>query len=91
MPDTVVTENLPRKGETGTKRPRSPHGKLFEALRKTKGFSSQNSLAIAIGSSPTLIGDIERDDYVPGYAVRKRICKALGVTMERIWPGVDDD
>jgi DNA-binding XRE family transcriptional regulator len=62
----------------------------FKALRKSKGYT-QVSLAHKIGSSPQTISSIETHGYCPTYAVRKKVARALDVSMEDIWPGVDRD
>jgi DNA-binding XRE family transcriptional regulator len=54
-------------------------------LRRNQGVA-QYGLAVRAEVSPTVIGAIERYDYVPGVEVRARIARALGVAVQDIWP-----
>jgi DNA-binding XRE family transcriptional regulator len=54
-------------------------------LRRSQGVA-QYGLAVRAEVSPTVIGAIERHDYVPGAEVRARIAQALGVAVRDIWP-----
>jgi DNA-binding XRE family transcriptional regulator len=61
----------------------------FKTLRKSRGYT-QVGLSVALGASPQTINKIELYGYVPQYALRKRICKMLGVEMHELWPDLDD-
>jgi DNA-binding XRE family transcriptional regulator len=54
-------------------------------LRRSQGVA-QYGLAVRADVSPTVIGAIERYDYMPGRQVRARIAQALGVAVRDIWP-----
>jgi DNA-binding XRE family transcriptional regulator len=54
-------------------------------LRRSRGVA-QYGLAVRADVSPTVIGAVERYDYVPGAQVRARIVQALGVAVRDIWP-----
>jgi DNA-binding XRE family transcriptional regulator len=57
-------------------------------LRRNQGVA-QYGLAVQADVSPTIIGAIERHDYVPGAPVRARIAAALGVSEADIWPNTN--
>jgi DNA-binding XRE family transcriptional regulator len=54
-------------------------------LRRSQRVA-QYGLAVRADVSPTVIGAIERYDYMPGVEVRARIARALGVAVRDIWP-----
>jgi len=57
-------------------------------LRRSQGVA-QYGLAVRADVSPTVIGAIERHDYVPGAQVRARIAQALRVAERDIWPAAN--
>jgi DNA-binding XRE family transcriptional regulator len=57
-------------------------------LRRSQGVA-QYGLAVRADVSPTVIGAIERHDYVPGAQVRARIAQALHIAERDIWPAAD--
>ena len=62
----------------------------FKTVRKSRGLT-QIGLAVAARTSETMINKIEVYGYIPGYAVRNRLRRALGVEMADLWPDVNDD
>lgn len=61
----------------------------FKTLRKASGYT-QTSLAFEIRSSPVTINYIEKYGHIPGYLLRKRLAKALGVNPSDLWPNHED-
>jgi ribosome-binding protein aMBF1 (putative translation factor) len=54
-------------------------------IRVSQGLAAYG-LAVRAKVSPTIIGAIERWDYMPGAPVRQRLADALGVDEIQIWP-----
>lgn len=55
------------------------------ALRQQKKMTAE-LLCTVSGVSRTIIGMVERANYYPGYDVRARLARALGVDQLAIWP-----
>jgi ribosome-binding protein aMBF1 (putative translation factor) len=60
-------------------------GNQLRQIRLSRGLAMYG-LAVWAQVSPTIIGAVERWDYVPGAAVRQRLADALGVPEREIWP-----
>jgi len=54
-------------------------------IRTAKGIVQQE-LSVQAGCSPTKLVAIERYNFLPSEALRKRIADALGVSEGDIWP-----
>jgi transcriptional regulator with XRE-family HTH domain len=62
----------------------------FKTLREARGLT-QVELGMLARSSEGMVNKIERYHYIPGYPIRRRFARVLGVEMTDIWPGLNDE
>ncbi|MEP9392852.1 helix-turn-helix transcriptional regulator [Gordonia sp. VNK1] len=60
-------------------------------VARTRNAMRQADLASAVGVSRQTIVSLERGDYAPSVYLALRIARALGATVEELFPLSDDE
>lgn len=60
-------------------------------MARTRNAMRQADLASAVGVSRQTIVSLERGDYAPSVYLALRIARALGATVEELFPLSDDE
>ncbi|MCD8150553.1 MAG: helix-turn-helix domain-containing protein [Clostridiales bacterium] len=65
-------------------------GDNISSLRRAKGLR-QRDLGDLCGMADSRIGEYERDEHIPTKATLERIAKGLGVTVEVLLRGTEEE
>ena len=64
-------------------------GQKLKMTRKRKGFSSQESLGLALGVSTHAVRMYECDEYRPRFVVINKMCRVFNMTYDELMEGVE--